>query len=114
MKEVLNMPTQNAKLAKPANVIDLAHYRTGKAVTTAPQEPPNDDEWHNDLAQWVLDRCRERPDILWLNDREQEFLRSMTSWPSLPTERQAWWLEKIEAKVLKALKVAPNPPPPAA
>jgi hypothetical protein len=102
------MPTQTAKLTK-TNVVDLAQYRTSK-VPPAPQEPPNDDEWHIDLAQWILDRCRERPDILWLTDREQEFLRSMTSWSGLPTERQAWWLEKIETRVLRALN-APNPNP---
>ena len=91
-----------------ANVVNLSSYRKAK---TPPPEPLPQEEWHVEVGLWILDRCRERQDILALvNDREMEFVASMTRWPGLPTERQAWWLEKIETKVLRALnKSSPSP-----
>jgi hypothetical protein len=88
-----------------ANVINLNTYRKAKT----PPQP--EQEWHVELAMWILDLCRERQDILALiNDREIEFAESMTRWSGLPTPRQAWWLEKIEAKVLRALsESSPSP-----
>jgi hypothetical protein len=105
VKEI-NMPTQTAKLTK-TNVVDLTAFRARKATPQQQEAPPN--EWHVDLALWILDRCAEQPDILPLNDREQEFVQHMTVWPGLPTERQAWWLDKIATRFERALGL-PTPP----
>jgi hypothetical protein len=93
-------------MSSNANVVNLSSYR--KAKTPPPEQQ---EEWHVEVGMWILDRCRERQDIQALvNDREMEFVASMTRWPGLPTERQAWWLEKIEAKVLRALsESSPSP-----
>jgi hypothetical protein len=95
-------------MSNSANVIELSAHR--KTKTPQPQPLPQE-EWHVEVGMWILDHCRERQDILALvNDREMEFVASMTRWPGLPTERQAWWLEKIEAKVLRALsESSPSP-----
>ena len=108
-----------AKATSKAEVVDLSQYRARKAPPPQePQEPQEealqDVEWHVELARWILARCLERPDIPQPNQREMEFLQSMMFWPGLPTKRQGWWLEKLEARVLQALN-RPNPPqPPAA
>ena len=95
-------------MSNSANVIELSAHRKAK---TQPPEPLPQEEWHVEVGMWILDHCRERQDVLALvNDRELEFVASMTRWPGLPTPRQAWWLEKIETKVLQALNsLSPSP-----
>ena len=96
-------------MSNSANVIELSAHR--KAAKTPPQQPLPQEEWHVEVGMWIQDHCRERQDIQALvNDREMEFVASMTRWPGLPTPRQAWWLEKIETKVLQALNsLSPSP-----
>jgi hypothetical protein len=95
------------------NVVDLTAFREKTKAPTAQQEEALQDvEWHVELARWILARCLERPDIPQPNPREMEFLQSMMYWPGLPTKRQAWWLEKIETRVLRALDGTATQPPP--
>jgi hypothetical protein len=57
---------------------------------------------------WILSCHAERPDIIRLNMREIDFLENMTCWDALPSERQAVWLEAIEARV-EGLLPGPSP-----
>jgi hypothetical protein len=89
-------------------VIDLAAYRSRKAQ----QPPPEDagDAWAQKLAEQLLAAHQSRPDLP-LSGREFTFLCNMArDWAGLPTDKQASWLEAIEARFARALDSEPGNP----
>lgn len=94
--------------AKPDNVVALANYRRSKAPTPPPKPQL---EWHIDVAEGILHWANRRPDLMvLLNERELDFVYNMAVLPYPPSERQEWWLEDIENKLVRALQTTPNPP----
>jgi hypothetical protein len=79
------------------DIVDLTNYRLRK-VKAKPEPVP----WHIEVAQWILFQHQQHRRIVALTPYEFQFLIDITFW-ELPTEKQARWLEAIEARTEAAL-----------
>jgi hypothetical protein len=125
-KEDFHMATQNAKLAKHSNVVDLAKVRKARKTPAPQPQPakpagPRTAEWHIWWATWALkqfDNSQKSQPRGWkvyelINDWEIQFLKSMRTQKHLATERQVRCLERITMlieRVLQLQEEATDPP----
>jgi hypothetical protein len=80
------------------DIVDLSKYRLRK-VKSKPEPAP----WHVDVAKWILFCHMQHPRVVPIAPYEYQFLIDIMYW-ELPTEKQARWLEAIEARTEAALE----------
>jgi hypothetical protein len=101
-----------------SNVIALESYRPKATTPTQPRPTPRSLQlWHQRQAEWTLDKVRRHPQIGKLvNDREAQFLTSMTTWTRPLSDKQKIWLHDITSKTKLGWDklVASQPTPPGA